>query len=189
MRLSYRLLGGRRFLHRALIGVAPGSVSRRIAMTCSSVKRFVMSSSCFVGGRELTSRVAIRSVSGQAHSACGKATRQALPKTYACLISATLTCEISGLKRSAPTFKLSLPRVGLTRRRAWQRVMADRLGRLVVARRAARLPAALEAPLGGRRPSLGCRREATATTHQRSADYGSISQAGGRGPFDGTGGG
>lgn len=51
---------------------------------------------------------------------------------YASLTSATSTCELSGLNRSAPTFKLSLPRVGLTRRRIWQRVMVDRLGRPVV---------------------------------------------------------
>ena len=99
------------------------------------------------------------------------------------------TCELSGLNRSAPTFKLSLPSVGLTRRGTWQRVMVDRLGRPVVARRAARLPAALEAPLGGRRPSQGCRLAATATTRLRSVDYGSISQAGDSGAVDGTGGG
>lgn len=108
---------------------------------------------------------------------------------YVSLTSATSTCELLGLKRSAPTFNISLPRVGLTRRRTWRRVMVDRLGRPVVARRAVRLPAVLEAPLGGRRPSLGCRQAATAATRLRSADYGSISQAGGRGPVDGTGGG
>src|SRR5690606_31787903 len=53
------------FLHRALIDMAPTSASRRMPMICSSVNRFFMELSLPVKGRELTSQMATRSVSGQ----------------------------------------------------------------------------------------------------------------------------
>src|SRR5690606_34970727 len=52
------------FLHRALIDMAPTSASRRMPMICSSVNRFFMELSLPVKGRELTSQMATRSVSG-----------------------------------------------------------------------------------------------------------------------------
>src|SRR5690606_28602782 len=57
------------FLHRALIDMAPTSASRRMPMICSSVNRFFMELSLPVKGRELTSQMATRSVSGHLPSA------------------------------------------------------------------------------------------------------------------------
>src|SRR5690606_25192467 len=55
------------FLHRALIDMAPTWASRRMPMICSSVNRFFMELSLPVKGRELTSQMATRSVSGHCH--------------------------------------------------------------------------------------------------------------------------
>src|SRR5690606_36453715 len=55
------------FLHRALIDMVPISASRRMPMICSSVNRFFMELSLPVKGRELTSQLATRSVSGHLH--------------------------------------------------------------------------------------------------------------------------